>query len=59
MLTKSPKTTMRLEPDAVDALRQAENIAEKKYQFRPNHSEAMRLASAAWIRELLIMQHQP
>ena len=43
---------MRLEPDAVDSLRAAETLCEKKLKIRPDHSEALRLASAAWVREL-------
>lgn len=52
MHNQTKKTTMRLEPDAVDALREAEKLCQKKLRIKPDHSEAMRLASAAWTREL-------
>ena len=52
MSNQPKKTTMRLEPDAVDSLRAAETLCEKKLKIRPDHSEALRLASAAWVREL-------
>jgi hypothetical protein len=52
MADKPQKTTMRLEPDAVDSLRAAEVLCEKKLRIKPDHSEALRLASAAWMREL-------
>jgi hypothetical protein len=52
MADPTKKTTMRLEPDAVNALRKAEALCKRKLHIRPDHSEALRLASAAWIREL-------
>jgi hypothetical protein len=52
MSDQTKKTTMRLEPDAVESLRTAEALCEKKLKIRPDHSEALRLASAAWMREL-------
>jgi hypothetical protein len=52
MSEQAKKTTMRLQPDAVDKLREAETLCSKKRGVRPDHSEALRLASAAWIREL-------
>jgi hypothetical protein len=52
MADQTKKTTMRLQPDAVDKLREAEALCQKKRGILPDHSEALRLASAAWIREL-------
>ena len=45
-------TNMRVHPDSVDKLKEGEAIYKRKNMVKPNHSEAVKMAVAAWIREL-------
>lgn len=45
-------STMRVHPEAIVELKAGEELFRKKRGTKPAHSEAIKMATAAWIREL-------
>jgi len=51
--TQEPQfTTMRVHPDSVEKLKVGEALFQKKNRVKPTHSDAVRMAVDAWLREL-------
>ena len=50
---QEPKfSTMRVHPDAIVKLKEGETLYRRKKGAKPHHSDALRMAVDAWIREL-------